>query len=329
MSVTTKDISSSQNLGTDGKQEKPVAVLIAGPTASGKTALSIDLAKELNGLIVNADSMQIYRDLEILSARPSREEVAEAPHHLFGYVPLDEPYSVMRWHEDFKKVFNAARAENRPVIVVGGTGLYFKALTEGFSLMPDIPEDIRGKWRALGEASDGAALHGILQERDSVMAERLRPSDRQRVVRALEVLEGTGKSLSYWQQSRSEPLVPTGRAICVVLDPDRAALHERIHRRFDMMVEQGAIGEATTIAEMQLDPGLTSLRAIGLSQLAAASEGELSLEEAIEKAKTETRRYAKRQTTFFRGQLSGWERLDPLDEDAVRAFRNRTVSAFS
>ncbi len=309
--------------------KKPVAVLIAGPTASGKTALSIQLAKELDAWVVNADSMQIYSDLHILSARPSAEEESQAPHYLFGHVASEQPYSVMNWLTELEEVLCKARDEDRLLVVVGGTGLYFKSALEGLSLLPEIPQDVREYWRAYAQTATSEELHGMLQARDAVMADRLHPSDTQRIVRALEVMEGTSKSLSHWQQERSKPVLDECEVMRVVLSPDRKVLHERIHRRFDLMVEQGAVKEACTLWEMGLDPKLQVMKAIGVKQLAEASLGLTSMEWAIDKAKTETRRYAKRQSTFFRGQLADWSNLDPLDATAVATFVNSVRNKFA
>ncbi|WP_235865793.1 tRNA (adenosine(37)-N6)-dimethylallyltransferase MiaA [Pseudovibrio exalbescens] len=327
MSVTTKDMDSSQ-VNNDDVERRPAAVLIAGPTASGKTSLAIDVARDLNTCIINADSMQIYKELHILSARPSKEEESRAPHKLFGYVSLVEPYSVMRWLSDFEKCFRQAQTEGKPVVVVGGTGLYFKALTEGFSHLPDIPEDVRCRWREAGLQQPSEILHERLAEVDPIVAARLEPGDTQRIVRALEVIEGTGQSLAYWQQNRTPALVPFEQTIGVVLDPPRAALYERIHQRFDAMMDSGAMEEAIAVHERQFDPSLTGMKAIGLRQLISAHLGEESVEGAIEKAKTETRRYAKRQTTFFRGQLATWQRINPLNEAEVTTFRQQVRQRF-
>ncbi|SDR36164.1 tRNA dimethylallyltransferase [Pseudovibrio sp. Tun.PSC04-5.I4] len=311
-----------------GFQKKPVAVLIAGPTASGKTALSLRLAKELNASVVNADSMQIYRDLRILSARPSLEEESQAPHLLFGCIESERPYSVMTWLEDFAEIFNSAKNEGRPLVVVGGTGLYFKAALEGISLLPDIPEDVRRSWREFSLHNPTETLHEALRERDSVMADRLEPADTQRIVRALEVIDGTGQSLAHWQTEKSTPIISAGEALQVVLEPDRKVLHDRIQQRFDMMMDQGAVEEASSLWARGMDPNLQVMKAIGVKLLAEAELGKTSLEWAIERSKTETRRYAKRQCTFFRGQLGGWPRLDPLNSHEIDVFVERIRAAF-
>jgi len=302
--------------------------LIAGPTASGKTALSIRLAKELNGHVVNADSMQIYRDLRILSARPTEAEEASAPHHLFGHVASDTPYSVMTWLEEFEALLKKARATKTPLIVVGGTGLYSKSLLEGISLLPDIPENVRDYWRTRALEVPSKVLHEELCQRDTDMAQRLNPADTQRIVRALEVVEGTGRSLAIWQNERSVPLLDEAETIRVVLAPDRKVLHERIHQRFDLMVEQGAVEEARRLWAQGLDSNLQVMKAIGVKQLAEADLGLTSMEWGIEKSKTETRRYAKRQATFFRGQLGSWPELDPLDAGQMNCFMEKVSAAF-
>ncbi len=303
--------------------------MIAGPTASGKTALAIELSKMLGARIVNADSMQIYRDLHILSARPSREEEAQAPHVLFGHVPSHEAYSVMRWLSDFEVELEAARKEEVPLIVVGGTGLYFKALLEGISLMPEISQDIRQYWREESCHKTAEYLHSILREKDPVVAARLKEGDTQRIVRALEVIEGTGKSLSYWQQNRSTPLLGSSDHVSVVLAPERKALHERIHRRFELMMEAGAEQEAVALTSQGLDPSLTVMKAIGVKQLSLAAAGEVLRDAAIERSKTETRQYAKRQMTFFNGQLPMWPQLDPLNAADREACIDTLGKAFA
>lgn len=313
----------------NGTGKRPVAVLIAGPTASGKTALSIQLAKELDAWVVNADSMQIYKDLHILSARPSPEEESQAPHFLFGHVDSEQPYSVMTWLEDFGAVLSQAKKDGRPLVVVGGTGLYFQSALEGISLVPEIPEDVRQRWRDASQDAPSEELHKALEARDQVMAQRLRPSDTQRIVRALEVVEGTGLSLSLWQAERSTPLIDFDAAMPVVLLPERKILHERIGRRFDGMVKQGAVEEACSLCAKGLDPKLQVMKAIGVKLLADAAQGRTSMDWAVEKAKTETRRYAKRQSTFFKGQLTSWPKLDPLNEQDVELFVASVKDAFS
>ncbi|MDQ0316561.1 tRNA (adenosine(37)-N6)-dimethylallyltransferase MiaA [Amorphus orientalis] len=287
------------------------AVLIAGPTASGKSALAARLADALGGVIVNADSMQVYRELRILTARPSAEEEAARPHRLYGHVSAAEAYSVARWLADVDGVLAEADQTGRTPIIVGGTGLYFTALVTGLSEVPEIPEAIRSYWRARGRADGGAALHETLRERDPVMAERLRPSDPQRIVRALEVMEATGRSLADWQAEAAPPRLDPARCHKVVLAPDRADLRVRIETRFSQMLEEGAREEVKALDRLDLDPALPAMKAIGVAPLLAHSMGLLSLEGARDRAVADSARYAKRQETWFRNRFADWDRLDP------------------
>ncbi|WP_018183479.1 tRNA (adenosine(37)-N6)-dimethylallyltransferase MiaA [Kaistia granuli] len=288
------------------------AVLIAGPTASGKSALALALARKHGGVVINADSMQVYRELRILSARPDPDEEAEAPHRLYGHVAASERYSVARWREDAKDALEAAWRDGRLPIVIGGTGLYFKALTEGLSSIPPIPVELRGAIEARADAEGVPALHAALQKLDPESAARLAPLDRTRVVRALEVVEATGRSIGDWQrETGAPPLVDASSIRRIVLEPERTVLYERIGRRFDGMVERGGIAEAEALLALGLNPALPAMKAIGIREFGAHLAGELSLDEAIERAKMETRRYAKRQGTWFRNQMADWERLAP------------------
>ncbi|WP_336800536.1 tRNA (adenosine(37)-N6)-dimethylallyltransferase MiaA [Kaistia sp. MMO-174] len=288
------------------------AVLIAGPTASGKSALALELARRHGGVVVNADSMQVYRELRILSARPDMEEEAQAPHRLYGHVAASERYSVARWREDAKEALEAAWRDGALPIVVGGTGLYFKALTEGLSSIPPIPAELRAAIGARADAEGVPALHAALGRLDPESAERLAPLDRTRVTRALEVVEATGRSIGEWQrETGSPPLVEESSVRRIVLEPERAILYERIGRRFDLMVERGGMAEAEALLALNLNPALPAMKAIGIREFGAHLAGELSLDEAIERAKMETRRYAKRQGTWFRNQMADWERHAP------------------
>lgn len=293
---------------------KPVT-LIAGPTASGKSALALDLAERDGAWIVNADSMQVYADLDVLTARPSPADLARAPHRLYGHVDAAEPWSVARWLEDIGKVLDEARDAGQPLVIVGGTGLYFRALAGGLSAVPPIPEDIRARLRAEATDAPAGALHRRLAEADPLVAARLEPGDTQRILRALEVIEATGRSLAYWQQQQG-PVLVGPEAARVVLAPPRPWLHERIARRFRMMVEAGAVDEARRLLARKLDPDLPAMKAIGVRDLGPLPASLDGLDQAIEKATAETRRYAKRQETFFRGQLGDWPRLDPADTAA-------------
>jgi tRNA dimethylallyltransferase len=282
------------------------AVLICGPTASGKSALALELAREAGGAIINADSMQVYAGLRVITNRPTPAEEAAAPHRLYGFRPLHEPYSAALWLADMKEALAEARREGWLPIVVGGTGLYFKALTEGLSDIPEIPAGVRERLRALAQSETAEALHAGLARRDPATAGRVRPSDRQRVVRALEVLEATGKPLAEWQGHRQPPLLPLGRVYPIALTLDRAELYRRCDARFDAMLAGGALEEARAIAELGLDPALPAMRAVGLPPLISHVRGEVTLEEAATAAKTATRNYAKRQLTWIRGNFSAW-----------------------
>ncbi len=279
------------------------ALLIAGPTASGKSALAISCAKKVNGVVINADSMQVYRDLQLLSARPSAQEAAEVPHLLFGHIDRAVNYSVGKWLEDAAAALADARAMGKMPIFVGGTGMYFKALTQGLSEIPAVPEAVRAKVRAEAEGVPVLELHGWLKLLDPDMAARLRPSDPQRILRALEVFEATGKSLSFWQGKRGAPLLDAAACSAWFLNPVRAELFARIDMRFDQMIAQGALAEVEALAARGLDPALPVMRAHGVPGLIAYLKGEISLEAAVARGKMDTRHYAKRQCTFARGQM--------------------------
>ena len=288
----------------------PGAVLIAGPTASGKSRLGLELARRLGGVVINADSMQVYGELRILSARPSPDDEAAAPHRLYGHVAAGERYSVGRWLVDVAALLGEARQRQLLPIFVGGTGLYFKALTEGLATIPPIAPAVREHWRWRGREEPPESLHAILTMRDPEGAAAIRPSDRVRIVRALEVIEGTGRPLVAWQRMAQAPapLVPPATATRIVLDPDRPLLHKRVAARADRMVAAGALDEVRALQRLGLDPALPAMKAIGVREFRDHFAGKLSLEEAVAAVKTETRRYAKRQATWFRNQMSDWRR---------------------
>jgi tRNA dimethylallyltransferase len=285
------------------------AILIAGPTASGKSALAVALARELGGLVINADSMQVYQGLRVLTARPSDEELAQAPHALYGHVPPSHVYSVAQWLADVARVLGEARAARRVPIIVGGTGLYFKALLEGLSPVPPVPDDVRRHWRAEAARLGAPALHAVLAERDPVMADRLLPSDPQRIVRALEVLESTGRSLAAWQAIAGEPVLASDSVHRLCLRPERAWLQARCDMRFDEMMETGALDEVRTLATLALDPKLPVMGALGVKPLLLHRRGALPLVDAIAEAKAETRRYIKRQETWFNRNMIAWNNI--------------------
>jgi tRNA dimethylallyltransferase len=288
------------------KASRKSVTLIAGPTASGKSALGVRLAAERGGIVVNADSMQVYRELRILTARPTEAEEAAVPHRLYGLRPAAEPYSVAEWLKALAPLIAAAREGGAPLVIVGGTGLYFKALLEGLSPVPDIPDAIRGEWRGEAAVKDSAELHRILRQRDPAMAARLMPSDPQRIVRALEVLHATGRSLLDWQQVPGEPLLSAAEAELLFVSPPRETLYARCDARLDLMIEAGALEEARQLAALRLDPGLPAMRALGVRPLLAHLRGMLALDAALADAKTETRHYAKRQLSWARRNMIAW-----------------------
>jgi tRNA dimethylallyltransferase len=278
---------------------RPGTILIAGPTASGKSALALAVAERHGGVIVNADSMQVYRDLRIITARPSAADEVRVPHRLYGHVDAAENYSVGRWCQDVQVALEDVRRGGRLPILVGGTGLYFKALTQGLSAVPPTPPDIRAAVRARCDAEGAAALHAELARRDPLTAARLRPTDPQRIVRALEVLEATGRPLAEWQATKQPPLLPLAQAFPLVMSVDRAKLYRRCDARFDAMIAEGAVEEARAVAALGLDPSLHAMRAVGLPPLLAHSRGEIAFEDAAARAKTSTRNYAKRQISWI------------------------------
>lgn len=293
------------------------AILIAGPTASGKSGVALRLAREIGGAVVNADSMQVYRDLRILTARPSPEEEALAPHRLFGTVDGGENFSVGRYVEAVSSVLRELRTAGILPILVGGTGLYFKALTEGLSDMPPVPDAVRGRVRGDAEGRATPSLHADLAERDPEAAARLRPTDRLRVLRALEMFAATGRPLSAFHgRRRPGPLSGRGTA-AIFLVPERADLRAAIDRRFDAMVAAGALDEVARLSARGLDPALPVMRAHGVPGFLAHLRGELSLADAIIRGKADTRAYAKRQVTWFRHQMEGFEAVPPGDAAAI------------
>jgi tRNA dimethylallyltransferase len=291
-------------------------ILIAGPTASGKSRLALEFAGERGGIIINADSMQVYAELHILTARPSAADETEVPHRLYGHIPAATRCSVGRWLTEVAGVLDEARKLGLVPIIVGGTGLYFKALTEGLVAVPPIPPEVREQILAEAERETAADLHRRLAADDPEDAALIRPSDRARIIRALEVFEATGRSLVAWRSRPATPLIDPAGAERIVLDPDRQVLHARIAERADRMVQAGADREVRELARLGLDRSLPAMKAIGVSQFLDHLAGKLSLAETVAAIKTETRRYAKRQSTWFRNQMGDWKRFDPL-ADAV------------
>jgi tRNA dimethylallyltransferase len=298
----------------------PTAILIAGPTASGKSAAALALAEGLRGTIVNADSMQVYRELRVLTARPAEADMARTPHRLYGMVSAVEAYSVGRWLEQASAAIVDAAGEGRRPILVGGTGLYFKALTEGLAPIPDVPPEVRDHWREREEQLGAEGLYRELAVRDPAMAARLRPTDPQRLVRALEVIDATGVSLAEWQGAEAAPVLAPERVLKLVVAPERETVYAAIDARFDTMMTAGALEEVRGLLALGLDQGLPAMRAHGVRELGAYLAGNSSLDQAVAKAKTESRRYAKRQMTWLRRFMMNWQWV-PDARAAVEAVR--------
>lgn len=296
----------------------PRAILIAGPTASGKTALALRLCKEARGVAINADSMQVYRELRIVTARPTALEEASAPHRLFGHVDSAQNYSVGRWLLDLASALEEARSLGRTPIVVGGTGMYFKAALRGLAEIPPVPQEVRARMRDFAQGRTPQMLHAELARRDPATAERLRPSDPQRILRALEVMEATGRPLASFQSAPGKPLLEASDCACFFLAPPRDELYARIDARFDRMMEEGALEEARALRDLGLDPTLPAMRAHGVPHLLNHLAGGISLEQAVAQGKLDTRHYVKRQFTFARHQLPEFEPLDAKQAEALR-----------
>jgi len=288
------------------------ALLLAGPTASGKSALALQLAEASGAAIVNADAMQVYRELRILTARPSPADEARVPHRLFGFVPASERFSAGRYAAAAAGALEALAAQGRLAIITGGTGLYFEAITRGLSPLPPIPAPVRAAAEALLAAIGPEALHARLAARDAETAATLRPVDGQRVVRAWEVLEATGTPLVAWQRQTGTPLIPA-EVPRIVLRPGRAWLDHRIATRVEAMLATGARAEVEALRAAGLDPRLPALKAIGVREVGAWIDGEATREQTAASLVTLTRQYAKRQMTWARGRMADWLALDPAD----------------
>ncbi|MDP3410645.1 tRNA (adenosine(37)-N6)-dimethylallyltransferase MiaA [Bosea sp. (in: a-proteobacteria)] len=298
------------------------AVLIAGPTASGKSALAIAIARALGGTVVNADSMQVYGDLRVLTARPTMAEEATVPHRLYGHVDGAVNYSAMRYVADVEAVLAEIAGTGGVPVLVGGTGLYFKALTDGFSAIPPVPEDVRTAFRERVADQDTLVLHAELGRCDPEMAERLKPADRMRIMRALEVFIATGRSIASFQGERHPGPLDGAPMLKLFVAPERDEVRQRIDRRFEAMMAQGALDEVAALRERRLDPLLPVMRAHGVPGLIAHLDGRLRLDEAIARGQADTRAYAKRQVTWFRHQMPGWLAVAPEEarDVALRAL---------
>ena len=280
------------------------AVLIAGPTASGKSAAALALAEAFGGAIINADSMQVYSELRILTARPAPEEEQRVPHFLYGHVPATERYSVGRYQHEAAQALKQVRDKQLLPIFAGGTGLYFSVLSEGLSPIPAIPAEVRTRTRQRFERLGREAFFAELSERDPATTARLRPSDTQRLLRAADVLDATGRSLSEWQDMSGRPVLSELRVARFVLSPPRELLHQRIETRLQDMTERGVLDEVRALPI--LDPSLPAAKALGVPQFARHLSGACSFPEALEEVRVATRQYAKRQLTWFRNRMADW-----------------------
>jgi len=276
----------------------PHALIVAGPTCSGKSALALGLARALNGVVINADSMQVYRELRIITARPTEAEEAQAPHALYGIRPAAEAGSVAWWRAAALAAMDAARDAGRLPILCGGTGMYFASLTDGIADIPDPGEAARAEARWLLAEHGPKGLHDALAKVDQATAARLRPSDSQRVARAWEVWRGTGRGLVAWQREGAHPA--SWRFSAIRLDPPREALRAAIAGRFSAMLAEGALAEVQSLLALNLDPALPAMRAHGVPELAAHIRGDITLAEAARRAELVTGQYTKRQATWFR-----------------------------
>ncbi len=302
------------------------AILIAGPTASGKSALSIDLAKRVDGIVINADSMQVYKDLRVITARPSVLEEAIVPHKMYGVIDGAEAFSVMDWAKMAMDEVNDAWSRGCTPILVGGTGMYFKTLLDGMALIPDVAPKVRETVREEAEKFGSQKLHEELAVYDPVSAARLAPGDSQRISRAVEVYRSSGKAISDWQKETNPgPLAALdreGALTKLVLDWPRDELYRRCDLRFDMMLEAGALDEVQKLLDRSLSSTLPLMKSLGVPSLIEYLNGELSLESAREQSKTQTRRFAKRQLTWFRNQFPDWKRLNAqyLESEVDKIF---------
>jgi tRNA dimethylallyltransferase len=281
--------------------------LIAGPTASGKSRLALEMAERTGAVIINADSQQLYADLRVLSARPSTEDEARAEHRLYGVADAAESWSVGRWTRAVMPLLDELAAQGRPALLVGGTGLYFNALTRGLADIPAVPDAVRDTVQADYDAEGEAAFRRHLAEVDPVAAAAITPGDRQRLIRALAVAQATGRSLSDWKAD-TRPLLEPGSYDALVVEPPRERLYANCDARVRLMIDNGALDEVRVLLSRDLDPTLPAMKAVGVPELAAHLSGAMSLDKAIAAIRLSTRHYAKRQLTWFRNQTRDWPR---------------------
>lgn len=277
-------------------------LVVSGPTASGKSALAIELAQQHNGIIINGDALQVYAEMRILTARPSVQDEHIVAHHLYGVHSILHHHAVTDWIGDVKPVIEAAWHNGQLPIVVGGTGFYLHTLLHGMSTVPDVPDSVRHDamdlYDRIGHDAFRAELHGL----DPLLAETIKPNDRQRLVRAFEVYQATRQPLSHWQQQPRHPVFPHMRSLSILLQPPREQLYARIDQRFLDMIDQGALAEARAVDELNPDPTLPGCKALGLGPLRDFIHGRIPLEQAIDLSQTTSRQYAKRQMTWLRTQ---------------------------
>lgn len=293
-------------------------ILIAGPTASGKSGLALTLAERFGGAVVNADALQVYSAWRILTARPDAAEEARAPHFLYGHVGLNQPYSVGHWLREVDRCLAELRERDLRPIIVGGTGLYFQALTRGLVDIPPIPPRIRQEADRITATSGNSALVEYLREEDPATYSKIDINNPARTQRAWEVLRATGRGLADWHSATPPPLLPLEQTHALLLRPDTDWLNRRIDARFDLMLEQGALDECRAVLDSGWNPSLPSCQAIGAKELIAYLQGEMPLAEAIELAKIQTRQYAKRQRTWFRSKMRDWHQIEmPIEEDKL------------
>lgn len=287
---------------------QPLVTLIAGPTASGKSRLAMDMAASTGAVILNADSQQLYADLRVLSARPSEADEAEAEHRLYGVADAGEAWSVGRWTRAVMPLLAELADAGRPALLVGGTGLYFTALTKGLADIPDVPDAVRDAVEAAFDSERETTFRLRLAELDPAAAARIEQGDRQRLIRARAVAEHTGRALSDWTADTT-PLLAPGSWTGLVVEPERERLYANCDLRVGLMMEQGALEEVRALIARDLSPDLPAMKAVGVRELAAHLAGETTLVEAVDATRQSTRNYAKRQLTWFRNQTPGWERV--------------------
>jgi len=280
-------------------------IIICGPTATGKTCLAIDIAKEINGVIINADSQQVYREIPVITAQPTKVELQQAPHRLYGFISVREPFSVAIWLEAVQREIKDILAQGKTPILVGGTGMYIKALLDGIAQVPEISSEIRGQVRQMCDEEGAESVHAKLTLIDPIIATKLNPADRQRVLRAYEVFLETGKSLLYWQNQKTTPIFPREMFDIRIILPDRAEIYDKCNLRLLKMLEDSLLDEIRALDKMNVTGSLPAMRACGLREFIAHLHGEISLEKAILSAQQATRNYVKRQFTWFRHQVKG------------------------